>query len=276
MDRVENIVNLPASYITREVADRLMNALREVAEIDARAEYREGLERVAKRSGVTVEEALANNPALEEVARTRNWRRDRITFGSRGSMVQFVGRDVPYVDVPMDPRFLRVELPASLGHYIGISLSTDVSRGPWSEQSNTLVIRGSDRNWISGFLARFKEMTRSSRRPVRNALYRGYSVIALSAFLMLSLLELRAVTLIDPTFSLTTPLNGLSLLAAFFLLRLNYELAFRASLKVMQYVYPYFEFEDRISEGRKSLRTLWIATMTALYGFGLWALLSLL
>ena len=88
------------------------------------------------------------------------------------------------------------------------------------------------------------------------------------AILFLSFIEFWIFRLVNPTFTAFTPLTGLAMVLVFGLLLLNWYLVFGVGARGIRYVYPYFEFEDRLSERRKNLRKVWIITVTALYGAG--------
>ena len=59
------------------------------------------------------------------------------------------------------------------------------------------------------------------------------------------------------------------MLLVFAVLLMNWYLVFSLGGRGIRYVYPYFEFEDRLSERRKDLRKWWIVTVAALYALGL-------
>jgi hypothetical protein len=95
-------------------------------------------------------------------------------------------------------------------------------------------------------------------------------------FFSLSVIEFWILQYFWPNFTIQTPLTGLSILIIFFLLFSNNYVVYGIGSRAVQYLYPYFELEGKLSRSRRDWRALLIGTVVAIYGAGFGALLDLI
>jgi len=276
IDKVEKILEVPACYISREVANLLAVRIHAIAEEQSVADYVQVLSQMAPRLNMTPEEAIRTYGGNAELRRSLALRKDRTVFISPHGNVQYGGRDILYDEIPMDPNQVIIDVPGINGKYLNISLTTDLMQVFPLHKVNKLLIQGADRAWVSEFYQEIATALTASKKVVRDFVYRWFRPLALVGVVMLSLLEFRTLRLIHPSFTIHTPLTGLSALLVFILFLLNVYIVFNLGGRAMRYLYPYFELEDRLSERRKDLRKWWLATVCALYSSGLWAIIRTL
>ena len=231
---------------------------------------------MASELGLTPEDAVIQYSGNAELQKLLIVRRDRTTFISPYGNVQYVGRDVAYEEVPVDPDQVVVDVTGTEERYVNITLTTDVMRAFPLHRANKILIRGSEQAWVNGLYQEYETALVGGKKVVRDLTYRWLRPLGFLGFLALSFLELRLFELARPDFTLSTPLSGLAIVAVFALLWINQYVVFAAGGRAIRYLYPYFELEDRISERRKDLRKWWTVTVIAVYGGGLWAVVSML
>lgn len=275
MDKVEKILDIPACYINRETADLLAQRVHAIAEEQANTDYVQILRQMAPRLGMTPDEAINRYVGNADLRRLVAPRKDRTVFISPHGNVQYSGRDVLYEEIPMDASQVMIDVPGINGKYLNIFLTTDLMQTFPLHHTNKILIQGTDRSWVDGLYQEFSSALASSKKVVRDFVYRWLRPVGFVGFICLSFIELRTFQLMRPSFTIYTHLTGLSAVIVFILLVLNYYIVLLAGARAIRYLYPYFELEARLSERRKDLRKFWIATITVLYGGGMWALLSM-
>jgi len=276
LDKVEKILEVPSCYINRELANLLAERIHAIAEEQANADYQQALRQMAPRLGMTADEAIDRYMANADLRRLAAPRRDRIVFISPHGNVEYSGRDVLYEEIPMDPSQVIVDVPGISGKYMNMYLTTDLMQVFPLHRANKILIQGADRDWVDGLYQELKTALATSKKVARDFVYRWLRPLAFVGFVLLSALELKLFQYLRPGFTVQTPLNGISLLAVFILLAINFYVVLLAGGRAIRYLYPYFELQDRLSEKRKDLRKLWIATVGVLYGGGVWALFTML
>ena len=276
VDKFERILQVPACYISREHATRVAERLREIAEEQANVDYVQALRHMASQLGLTPEDAVMQYGGNAELQRLLIVRRDRTTFISPRGNVQYAGRDIAYEDVPVDPDQVIVDVPGTEGRHVNITLTTDVIEAFPFHRVNKILIRGADEEWVNGLCQEFETALVSGKKVVRDLAYRWLRPLGFLGFLALSCLELRLFEMARPDLALSTPVSGLAIVAVFAVLWINQYVVFSVSGQAIRFLYPYFELEGRISERRKDLRKWWTATVIAVYGSGVWAVVSLL
>ncbi len=276
MDKFERILEVPACYISREVADHLSQRIQGIAEEQADADYEQRLRQMAPGLGMTPEEALEKHRDEPFWRLSLRVRKDRTTFISPSGNVEFSGRLVLYPEIPHDPAQIIIDVPGIEGKYLNISLTTDLMATFPLHAVNKILIQGYDRGWVNSLYEEWRSQVDQGRKVVRDLVYRWLRPIGYLGFLALSFLEFRLFQLIQPSFTILTPLSGLAVLLVFSLLLANYYIVFSVGGRAIRYVYPYFELEDRLSEKRKDLRKWWVITVAAVYSGGVWALISTL
>ena len=276
MDKFERTLEVPACYISRELATRVAERLREIAEEQANVDYVQALRQMASQPGLTPEDAVIQYGGNAELQRLVIVRRDRTTFISPHGNVRYAGRDVAYEEIPVDPDQVIVDVTGTEGRYVNITLTTDVMQAFPLHRVNKIFIRGAEQVWVDGLYQEYETALVGGKKVVRDLAYRWLRPLSFLGFLALSCLELRLFEMARPDFTLLTPLGGLAIVAVFALLWLNHYVVFAAGGRAIRYLYPYFELEYRISERRKDLRKWWTATVIAVYGSGLWAVVSTL
>ena len=276
VDKFERILHVPACYISRELATRMAERIRAIAEEQANVDYLDALRQMAPQLGLAPEDAVIQHGGNADLQRLLIVRRDRITFISPYGNVQYVGRDLAYEEIPVDPDQVIVDVTGNEGRYVNITLTTDVMRAFPLHRMNKILIQGMDQAWVNSLYQEFETALVGGKKVVRDLAYRGLKPLGFLAFLALSFLELRLFELARPDFTLLTPLGGLAIVAVFALLWINQFVVFSAGGRAIGYLYPYFELENRVSERRKDLRKWWAVTIIAVYGSGVWAVVSLL
>lgn len=276
VDKVERILEVPACYVSRETANLLAERVRAVADEQVNADYEQALREMAPRLNITPEEAINRYMGNAVLRRLLVARKDRTIFISPHGNVQYGGRDVLYEEIPMDPSQVIIDVPGINGKYLNVSLTTDLMQIFPLHQANKILVQGNDRAWVYGLYQELHTAVAASKKVLRDFVYRWLRPLAFVGFIALSFLELRLFQLLRPGFTIHTPLTGLSVLIAFILLLANQYLVLSVGGRSMRYLYPYFELEDRLSERRKDLRRWWVATVTTVYGGGLWAVVTML
>ena len=115
MDKFERILEVPACYISREVADRLSQRIQGIAEEQADADYEQRLRQMAPGLGMTPEEALEKHRDEPFWRLSLRVRKDRTTFISPSGNVEFSGRLVLYPEIPHDPAQIIIDVPGIEG-----------------------------------------------------------------------------------------------------------------------------------------------------------------
>jgi len=276
VDKFERILEVPACYISRELATRVAELLREIAEEQANVDYMQALRQMASQLGLTPEDAVIQYSGNAELQRLLIVRRDRTNFISPHGNVQYAGRDVAYEEIPADPDQVIVDVTGTEGRYVNITLTTDVMQAFPLHRVNKILIRAAEQEWVNGLYQEYETALVGGKRVVRDLAYRWLKPLGVLGFLALSCLQLRLFEMARPDFTLLTPLSGLAIVAVFALLWINQYVVFEVGGRAIRYLYPYFELEDRISERRKDLRKWWTVTVIAVYGSGLWAVVSML
>jgi hypothetical protein len=274
VEKFEKSLEVPACYINRETANQIAERIYAIADEQAQSAFNQFLRQAAPGLGLTPEQAIqqyANNRSIRDLFPVR---KDRTTFISSQGSLQIEGRDVLYDEIPIDPDQVIVDVPGMDGKYLNINLTSDLMRIFPLHSVNKLIIQGQDRNWVNGLYQEFDGLFRTQKKVVRDFFYRWLRPFLFVAIVLLSFIDFRFFSLIDPTFTAFTPLNGLSMVLVFGVLLFNWYLIFSIGGRAIRYVYPYFEFEDRLSERRKDLRKWWIITVTALYGAGIAAVVK--
>lgn len=274
MDKFEKIVPVPACHISKEVADRVAQRVFAIAEEQVNSDYVQALRLLAPRLNVSPEEAIRQYSRNIELRRLLVARKDRTTFISPHGNMQYSGRDVLYEEIPMDPIQVIIDVPGTDAKYLNISLTTDLMQTFPLHTANKILIQGADRAWVNALYEEFQSELAASKKVLRDLVYRWFRPLGLLAFVGLCFVEFRLYQLLRPTFTFLTPLTGLASIAVFVIFLVNHYLVFSVGGRATRYLYPYFELEDRLSERRKDLRKWWMATVLALYGSGLWALIT--
>jgi len=273
-EKFERSLEMPACFINRETTNQIAERIHAIAEEQAQADYYQFLRRAAPGLGLTPDQAIEkyfNDELMRALAAVR---KDRCTFISSHGSLQIEGRDVLYDEIPPDPDQVIVDVPGVGGKYLNINLTSDLMRIFPLHSVNKIIMQGQDRNWVNGLYQEFDRLFRIQKKVIRDFFYRWLRPFLFVAIVLLSFTEFRLFSLVDPTFTAFTPLNGLSMVLVFGVLLFNWYLIFSIGGRAIRYVYPYFEFEDRLSERRKDLRKWWVVTVTALYGAGLVAVVK--
>ena len=115
VDKFERILHVPACYISRELATRMAERIRAIAEEQANVDYLDALRQMAPQLGLAPEDAVIQHGGNADLQRLLIVRRDRITFISPYGNVQYVGRDLAYEEIPVDPDQVIVIVLTSSG-----------------------------------------------------------------------------------------------------------------------------------------------------------------
>lgn len=274
MDRFERIIEVPSCYINREVANRISLRINEIANEQGNRDYADALRRLAPTLNLSPEDAIRRYWHDEQMRRVLFVRRDRTIFISPQRNVEYTGREVSYDELPTDPRQIIIDVPGINGKYLNISLMIDPMQVFPLHKGNKILIQGPEQHWVEALYQDFSTEIANAKKVVRDLVYRWFRPLAFGGFVALSFVEFRLYQLAKPEFTMLTPLTGLASLGVFLLLSLNLFVSLLVGGRAMAYVYPYFELQDRLSERRRDLRKLWITTVSAVYGGGLWAVLT--
>lgn len=271
MDKFEKILDVPASYISKEVANRMAQRIHIIAEEQVKSDYLQALKEISPSLKLSVEDAVRLYEENTHFRKLLVTRKDRTIFVSPHGSVQYAGRDVLYDEIPKDPSQIIIDVPGINGKYLNISLTTDFMQNLPIHTMNKILIQGNDRKWVYSLYQEFQSELADNKKIIRDFVYRWFNLIGFLGFIGLSFLEFRLFHFFFPQFTLFTPLTGLASLLLIIILLHNQYIIFSLGRRAMRYLYPYFELEDRLSERRKDLRKLWIVAVTALYGGAVWA-----
>lgn len=269
MDKHEKIIQIPSCYISKELSDRIAVLINQIAQEQENRDYAQALRDIAPKFNLTPEQAITQYWTNLDVRRLLIFRKDSITFVSPHGNVQYLGRDVSYDEIPCDPSQVTINVPGIDGKYINVSMNADLMKHYPLQSANTILIQGADKAWVNDVYNELKTLIDTHKKPFRNFIYRWLRPIGFITLVILSLLEFRLFQFVNNNFDLFTPLSGLAIILVFVLLLFNHNMVFIFGAKLFQYLYPYFELEDRLSHARKDYRKFAIAGIVALYGGGL-------
>ena len=125
MDKFEKIIDVPASYISKEVANRMAHRIHIIAEEQVKFDYLQALKEISPSLNLSVEDAVRLYEENTDFRKLLVTRKDRTIFVSPHGSVQYAGRDVFYDEIPKDPSQIIIDVPGIHGKYLNISLTTD-------------------------------------------------------------------------------------------------------------------------------------------------------
>lgn len=276
MDKFEKIIDIPPCYISREASDKIASSIYSIAEEQANLDYRQALIQLAPQVGLTPEEAVNRFSDNAELRHQFNLRKDKTIFISPHKSVEYAGRNVVYDEIPIDVGKVIINTPGTEGKLISIVVTNDLIKEYPLHNTNKLLIQGFNETWVNGQYTALKSHFDNSKKFFLDIIYRFFKLFALFAFICMSFLEIKFLHWIKSDFTLNTPLTGLTSVITFIVLIWNYYLSFYVGAKTLQYLYPYLEFQDRISQTKKEWRWLIIPAIGAVYGGGIWAIVTML
>ena len=192
----------------------------------------------------------------------------KYTYISRHGSVEFLGENYAVEDMPMDIDLVLAEARGLGERYIAIHLKARTLPLEINNPTvNRILIQSSpgDRAWVNDLYSRLSTLVGCEKNAARDLVYRYMPFFTWAAFFSLIVVEYR-LTSHFTAFSWRTSLDGLQLLSVFCALALNLVIAFQVFYRVLQYAFPYFEFEGNLSKSRIGLRALVILGLSALYG----------
>lgn len=202
MDKFEKILEIPACYIKREVADRIARLIHSIAEEQINADYIQALRQVAPYLKLTPDQAVTQYAGNTDLRQLLAARKDRTTFISPHGSVQYAGRDVLYDEIPMDPSQIIIDVPGISGKYLNITINTDLMQVFPLHTASKILIQGSDRSWVNGLYEELQGMFLSTKKVVRDSVYRWFKPLGFLAFLALCFLEFRVFQLFRTDFTI--------------------------------------------------------------------------
>ena len=192
----------------------------------------------------------------------------KYTYLSRHGNVEFLGENYSVDDIPPDLDMVLAEARGTGDRYVAIHVKARTLPLEINNPTvNRILIQSSvaDRAWVNDLYARLSALVDSEKNMARDVVYRYMPLFTWSAFFSLVRLEY-TVTHRVTGFDWMRPIDGLQLLFVFCALALSLILAFQVFYKVLQYAFPYFEFEGNLSRSRVALRSFVVAGLVALYG----------
>ena len=296
MTKYERIINLPALVITRTVAEEISCLMHDLAEKRVTAALEERLRsmyRTAQPTEFTIIGGVQYPPRpdwLPEDEETyvvqnigneayRNLLRpaygDRYTFLSPHGNVQFLFDDFAYDAIPPDVETVVAEAGGPSGEILGLNEKANPQVADLSNPNiNRILIQGPDQSWVNNVYARLSVITSSRTEPIRHTLHHWMPLFVWLTFFAAVALEYKASRLLT-AFNWAQPVNGLQLLFVFVVLAVTLIASFYLFQRMLPYLFPYFEFENNLSQRRKTWRIPVVAAVMALYTSATVALLAI-
>jgi hypothetical protein len=279
MSKYERIVHLPSIKVSPNTAAKIDALLDGLAEERVAAIAQEQMRQMSQLPPGAVEIVAPGAPTRGELARQlfdnpefratlRRVHGAKYTFVSKHGSVEFLGENYASEDIPNDVDLVLAEARGVGERYIAVHVK---ARTPPLEINNPTVNRiliqssPADRAWVNDHYSRLSTLVGCEKNAARDVVYRYMPLFTWAAFFSLIAVEYRVTTYFT-AFSWRTPLDGLQLLCVFCALALNLVIAFQVFYRILQYAFPYFEFEGNLSRSRIGLRALVVLGLSALYG----------
>lgn len=296
MTTYERIIRLPALVVTQTVAEEIAGLMHDLAErrvTSALDERLRGMYRTAQPTQFTIVGGVQYPPRpdwLPEDEETyvaqnigneayRNLLRptygDRYTFLSPHGNVQFLFDNFGYDAIPPDVETVIAEAGGPNGEILGLNAKANPQVADLSNPNfSRVLIQGPDQSWVNDVYARLSVIIGSRKEPIRHTLYHGMPLLVWLTFFAAVVLEYKASRLLAG-FNWAQPVNGLQLLFVFVVLAVTLIASSYLFQRMLPYLFPYFEFENNLSQGRKTWRKPVVVAVTALYASAIGALLAI-
>lgn len=281
MSKYEKIVHIPSLVVSPETSDTIDGLLDDLAEdkitavlVDyARNDYQHPT--ASKVLSGTIPAGMTEQQYITFVCGNQSYRSlirlghgARYTFFSTHGNTQLIGEDFSSEDIPTDVDAIIAEANGASERLISLNVKAKTQPVEIGDPNlNRVLIQSNfnDRAWVNDVYERLSGMVDKERNLVRNLAYRYMPVFVWTAFLALVWLEYRLANHLW-AFHWREPLNGLQLLIVFFALAVDLLVAGLFFVRVLPYVFPYFELEGNLSRRRIAWRWPVSVALTALYG----------
>jgi hypothetical protein len=288
VNRYEKIIRVPSITITQAAGVKISEQLHILAEQRTTAELQARLGNLYRSN--PAQATLMDPGARDELAFvqrniTNNAYRqllypayaEKYTFLSRHGNVMFVGNDFELKDIPRDVDGVVGRADGPQTEFIDINLKArfDNYNDLIDRNNNRVIIQGNDSEWVNDVYEKINQAVSPEKNPVRDILYRYLVAWTWLTYGLVLLLEYRIARFLIPGFGFRSPLNGLAVLVIFLFLFLNVIAVTQFFIRVVGYLYPFFEFDANLSRGRTAYRKPVALAITALYGAVIVALFKL-
>lgn len=274
MPKFEKIIAIPSCFITMEIANSIADKIYNIAEERANFDYQQALIQFAPQMQMSPEAILNQYQNNIELKKALVVRKDRTIFISPTKNVEYTGQNVLYDAIPNDVSQIIIDIPGVNEKLVNLFMTNDLMKQYPLHSVNKILIQGYDEQWVNNLYVELGTLLKNRKKILRDLIYRLFRPLGLLGLICLSFLEFKGIHWLNPRFTFYTPLNGLSSILTFLLLLLNYYAVFWCGGKITQHLYPYIEFESRLSQPIKDWRWLWGLTIASIYTSGVWASIS--
>ncbi len=282
MSKYERIIKVPAVVISRLTAEQIAELMHELAERRVTVELETRLRETHRQSrgslavfstflppssqgneDDSVRQYVNAEPYRDLLRPTYG---DRYTFLSPNGSVQFLYDDFDYEDIPRDVSGLIAEAAGPQGEVLTLNAKAYTQVLDLVDPNvNRVLIQGQDRAWVNDVYERLRAAMDASKEPARHLVYHWMLLFVWLTFLVAILLEYKIIRLASG-FRWNIPLNGLQLLFAFGLMAIALIGSSQGFVRLLPFLFPYFELEGNLSRRRKTWRKPVVVAVVALYG----------
>ncbi len=288
MNRYERVFRVPAVILPEAAALKVGEQIHLLAEQRIDAEMRERLRNIF-RTNPAGARALDPAAADENDFVERNYQNDafrsfvapayaeRYTFLAPSGNVQFIGDDWELKDIPkdIDAVFARADGPQD--NFIDVQLKARFRNYNELDDDNVnrVIVHGSEVAWVNHVYTAISEAVKPEQDAIRNLVYKYMVAWTWLTFALTLFLEYKAARILVPGFSFNSQLSSLAVLVIFSILFANIIIIGNFFVRVIGFLYPYFEFPDNLSRRRTDYRRPIAIGIAAAYGAALLALFTL-